>query len=136
MSKKKIKEEPLPVVEVEKEVKETLKNTESVVGGIYSDLDEVGNMVENMQATGEDTAKAIKALVKQYIKDRKQQEEFNRKIESLISSEVEKQLKPLIDRIDNLVASKPKFIFVLPKFPTLDFWSRIKGRFVKNVKSN
>lgn len=132
MSRKKQTEEvPLPIVKVEPEVEQSLKNTESVVGGIYTDLDEVGNIAERMEETVGGISLAVKALVKQYVADRKKQEEFNRKIEYLISSEVERQLKPLVDRLDSLVKHKPKFLWVMPSFPKMGLWTKIKMKFIK-----
>jgi len=127
-------EVPLSEVKLDPEVEQSLKNTESVVGGIYTDLDEVGNMVENMQETVGGVSNAIKALTKQYIKDRKEQEKFNRQIKESISTEVAKQIEPLVKQINNLTKQKPKFIYVLPHFPTLGIWARIRTIFVKEVK--
>lgn len=136
MAKKQKEEVPIPSVELKPEVELSIRNTESVVGGVYSDLDELGNMIETMSNTAEDTSKAVKALVKQYIKDRKEQEKFNREITVIISNEVAKQIEPLAKQINSLVKNKPKFVWVLPSFPKLGLWTKIKSKFirVKEVK--
>lgn len=113
MAKNKIKKE-ISDPPLEERVENSIKNTEETTQTIFSDLDEVGLVVDQIKAEMKKNTELTQQL-------QDKQEKFKKEIAIIIKQEIEKQIKPLADQLGKMTKSKPKFIYIRPKFNLFGF---------------
>jgi septation ring formation regulator EzrA len=93
----------LPQVELGQEDKQLIKNTESTVHSVLEDVKDLGDTMDYSKMT-------IEQLAKDFYKFRREQQQFKLELRSNISKEVEKNIAPLIDKLDQLMQRRPRFV--------------------------
>jgi peptidoglycan hydrolase CwlO-like protein len=108
-------------------VEESIKNTEDISKTLFSDLDDVGKVVDQIKASQSAMTETIEQLKEEMKKMKHEQDVWKIEIKKLIKDEIGKQVKPLAEEVGRLTKSKPKFIWILPRLPFFHF------RFKKKV---
>jgi len=118
-SKSKTKEPPKEVELIPKS-KQLLESVESTASAIYEDMDAIGDQVDEATMNLEQLRDEVKKL-------RKENEQFRWEVRKLIADEITKQVKPLVEQLDELTTQKPKIVYIRFKIPLLDFFKNVYG---------
>lgn len=95
--------------------KDTIIATNSVVHQIFDDVEDVGETVDKAHLTLEKLAKEFYNFKRTHLKMQKD-------LEYVIAKEVEKQLRPMNKKLDQILLLKPKAIYIMPSLPNPISW--------------
>lgn len=96
-------------------IKDHIEATNSVVHQMFEDQEDIGKEIDQIAGDTE----SIQKILRKFYRD---QHNFEKTIKKTIADEVEKQIKPLAGKLDELTASNPKVVYVKLRLPNPFGW--------------
>lgn len=110
----------LPAVELGPEDRDLLTSAESASNALKDGMDDIGDVVDYSKMT-------MEQFIQEWRKFKKQQEDLQKQLPKMIAEEIEKQLKPLVDQLNDFTTSK-KQIKLVNRFGLLDIPGKIYAK--------
>lgn len=96
-------------------IRETIESTDSVVHQTWSDLQDIGEIADTTKVSVELLATKINILIRRH-------NTFETVVKKTIASEVEHQIKPLKEKLDELLLKDPKVVYLKLRIPNPFKW--------------